>query len=123
MIRRPPVTTRNATLFPDTTLCRSTSGGEGLQGLAPGGLVPRLAGAVRGGGPPAHRAGRCCSGGGRQLCRPGRSAAAGKPPRRPRGACHDRGVVAGRSEEHTSELQSLMRTSYAAFCLKKKKHT
>src|SRR3546814_8544174 len=27
-----------------------------------------------------------------------------------------------RSEEHTSELQSLMRISYAAFCLKKKKH-
>src|SRR3546814_4673475 len=30
-------------------------------------------------------------------------------------------VVAGRSEEHTSELQSLMRISYAVFCLKKKK--
>src|SRR3546814_8963417 len=28
----------------------------------------------------------------------------------------------GRSEEHTSELQSLMRNSYAVFCLKKKKH-
>src|SRR3546814_5061072 len=31
------------------------------------------------------------------------------------------GDVAARSEEHTSELQSLMRTSYAVFCLKKKK--
>src|SRR3546814_3111001 len=31
--------------------------------------------------------------------------------------------LAGRSEEHTSELQSLMRISYAVFCLKKKKHT
>src|SRR3546814_4331744 len=30
--------------------------------------------------------------------------------------------VDGRSEEHTSELQSLMRISYAVFCLKKKKH-
>src|SRR3546814_3297030 len=30
---------------------------------------------------------------------------------------------AGRSEEHTSELQSLMRISYAVFCLKKKKKT
>src|SRR3546814_4102704 len=30
------------------------------------------------------------------------------------------GVGAGRSEEHTSELQSLMRISYAVFCLKKK---
>src|SRR3546814_8651164 len=29
-------------------------------------------------------------------------------------------VAVGRSEEHTSELQSLMRTSYAVFCLKKK---
>src|SRR3546814_6902737 len=33
--------------------------------------------------------------------------------------CPDR----ARSEEHTSELQSLMRISYAVFCLKKKKHT
>src|SRR3546814_1786956 len=32
-----------------------------------------------------------------------------------------RRVVVGRSEEHTSELQSLMRISYAVFCLKKKK--
>src|SRR3546814_9314765 len=31
-------------------------------------------------------------------------------------------VVKARSEEHTSELQSLMRISYAVFCLKKKKH-
>src|SRR3546814_2646216 len=34
-----------------------------------------------------------------------------------------RPVVDGRSEEHTSELQSLMRISYAVFCLKKKKNT
>src|SRR3546814_5752901 len=32
------------------------------------------------------------------------------------------GRVVARSEEHTSELQSLMRISYAVFCLKKKKH-
>src|SRR3546814_10498550 len=32
-------------------------------------------------------------------------------------------VTSARSEEHTSELQSLMRISYAVFCLKKKKHT
>src|SRR3546814_3862446 len=37
------------------------------------------------------------------------------------GATSDSFVM--RSEEHTSELQSLMRTSYSAFCLKKKKHT
>src|SRR3546814_10342022 len=34
-----------------------------------------------------------------------------------------RGVEASRSEEHTSELQSLMRISYAVFCLKKKTTT
>src|SRR3546814_4435199 len=34
----------------------------------------------------------------------------------------DEGLRAARSEEHTSELQSLMRISYAVFCLKKKKH-
>src|SRR3546814_995541 len=33
------------------------------------------------------------------------------------------GCDPGRSEEHTSELQSLMRISYAVFCLKKKKNT
>src|SRR3546814_1616291 len=33
------------------------------------------------------------------------------------------GIAGGRSEEHTSELQSLMRISYAVFCLKKKKPT
>src|SRR3546814_5493514 len=39
-------------------------------------------------------------------------------------ATHRRGIEpARRSEEHTSELQSLMRISYAVFCLKKKKTT
>src|SRR3546814_1310202 len=38
--------------------------------------------------------------------------------------CGNRPIEPGRSEEHTSELQSLMRISYAVFCLKKKtKHT
>src|SRR3546814_8638551 len=42
-----------------------------------------------------------------------------------KGAIHppDRLRLLGRSEEHTSELQSLMRISYAVFCLKKKKTT
>src|SRR3546814_10385276 len=39
-----------------------------------------------------------------------------------RGYSPVQGDVLGRSEEHTSELQSLMRISYAVFCLKKKKH-
>src|SRR3546814_2827508 len=37
-----------------------------------------------------------------------------------RDGAHGRDVVGRRSEEHTSELQSLMRISYAVFCLKKK---
>src|SRR3546814_8002980 len=37
--------------------------------------------------------------------------------------CHGRRGPAIRSEEHTSELQSLMRNSYAVFCLQKKRHT
>src|SRR3546814_6863243 len=45
------------------------------------------------------------------LCRQGKAA----------GAWRVSGGHAGRSEEHTSELQSLMRISYAVFCLKKKK--
>src|SRR3546814_5365602 len=39
------------------------------------------------------------------------------------GATADALMVGGRSEEHTSELQSLMRNSYAVFCWKKKKQT
>src|SRR3546814_9774352 len=52
----------------------------------------------------------------RQIDRPRRDEAMLAHPARPR----DRIIV--RSEEHTSELQSLMRISYAVFCLKKKKH-
>src|SRR3546814_1565412 len=39
-----------------------------------------------------------------------------------RGSLNRIAVLIGRSEEHTSELQSLMRISYAVFCLKKKKN-
>src|SRR3546814_9945210 len=53
----------------------------------------------------------------------GRGADAGRDRRGPVGARSrraGRGGLVGRSEEHTSELQSLMRSSYAVFCLKKK---
>src|SRR3546814_7931425 len=61
--------------------------------------------------------------GGDHACKPALSAPAHQ-------VCHraERGLarlvryLARRSEEHTSELQSLMRISYAVFCLKKKKH-
>src|SRR3546814_7889588 len=44
-------------------------------------------------------------------------------PRRCRHPCNPQPSRRARSEEHTSELQSLMRISYAVFCLKKKKTT
>src|SRR3546814_4685049 len=95
MIRRPPRSTRTDTLFPYTTLFRS-------------GSRPRAE--ARGRGQIALRAAddrpRPLQGGQRY---------AGAPRRR-------QVARAGRSEEHTSELQSLMRISYAVFCLKKKKH-
>src|SRR3546814_2589905 len=66
-----------------------------------------------------------------RTARGGRSGAARSPHRR-RGrtapgaarlyACRHAGIRPTRSEEHTSELQSLMRISYAVFCLNKKKH-
>src|SRR3546814_10140339 len=92
MIRLPPRSTRTDTLFPYTTLFRSRL----LQGRS------RLARPVgsnfsRGGNRAQH-----------QL-------------RMRRRIVPDRFRHGGRSEEHTSELQSLMRTSYAVFCLKKKK--
>src|SRR3546814_7494143 len=61
----------------------------------------------------------------RSAGRPGAGGAGGaadhrRPRRHHRGAAH-RQPGKDRSEEHTSELQSLMRISYAVFCLKKKK--
>src|SRR3546814_5526848 len=101
MIRRPPRSTRTDTLFPYTTLFRS-AGSAKRRGMAmfPVGLAVR----------PRHfrRASR-------RGPRIGREGATGKSRLQ---ACHD----SDRSEEHTSELQSLMRISYAVFCLKKKKY-
>src|SRR3546814_5783470 len=95
MIRRPPRSTRTDTLFPYTTLFRSA--------------VDRLR--------PAH-ARRA-----RALRRPGQEPrdrrGPGAQPPDPAGH-HHRDARGDRSEEHTSELQSLMRISYAVFCLKKK---
>src|SRR3546814_6895437 len=87
--------------------------------------------------PPRAPEGACKVGDRRRCNRPGRCSPAGNPYfehaehvwRRSRG-CRDwlyRPACAAatpdrRSEEHTSELQSLMRISYAVFCLKKKKH-
>src|SRR3546814_8339238 len=106
-IRRPPISTRTDTLFPYTTLFRSLRAGNRA-----------------GGGRRHRRAGKCLSPyrtGGRPAGRLlSRHAAGGL-----RDHFDDAGGLRGvrRSEEHTSELQSLMRTSYAVFCLKKKKPT
>src|SRR3546814_5035305 len=93
MRRRPPRSTRTDTLFPYTTLFRS----PGLPRLKTN-CWARIYIA------PSHR----------ESCRQPRrfssweaATASGSPPTE-------------RSEEHTSELQSLMRISYAVFCLKKK---
>src|SRR3546814_4390071 len=103
MIRPPPRSTRTDTLFPYTTLFRSRRVRRQVSHPPRG---PRSHG--RACARPSHRArapARCPSA---TSCRPSRIAPAP-------------GRI--RSEEHTSELQSLMRISYAVFCLKKKKIT
>src|SRR3546814_5518320 len=101
MIRRPPRSTRTDTLFPYTTLFRSSShsgvGGRNKQDVE----KPPVA-EPHGAKPAEYSYGGWSECGGYEAAEPN-----GKP----------------RSEEHTSELQSLMRISYAVFCLKKKKTT
>src|SRR3546814_10532838 len=96
---RPPRSTRTDTLFPYTTPFRSAHG-RGPRRAA----VPQL---------------QCFPGAGvfraRQRNAGGALGQAGVA----LGAARGLQVPVGRSEEHTSELQSLMRISYAVFCLKK----
>src|SRR3546814_3421754 len=106
MIRRPPRCTRTDTLVPYTTLFRSP---EACRRRTTG-AAPREGERLRG---RRRQSGGCCCGGGgprQHRLRQGHQLAGHR-----RRAQH-------RSEEHTSELQSLMRISYAVFCLKKK-HT
>src|SRR3546814_3292258 len=95
MIRRPPRSTRTDTLFPYTTLFRSA----------------RHAGCRRSGEPARENESR----------RRRRYRTRTPPGRNGTRRRVDRAGRRNRSEEHTSELQSLMRISYAVFCLKKKK--
>src|SRR3546814_4975718 len=103
MIRRPPRSTRTDTLFPYTTLFRSCRTGDSdcVFHLVEQRLVADHAQGSGG------ITGRAASGRAFRL-----------HARRYRQHEWNRVV---RSEEHTSELQSLMRISYAVFCLKKKK--
>src|SRR3546814_2131607 len=94
MKRRPPRSTRTDTLFPYTTLFRSQ--------------VRRAGARARDGGHERRRAQRAH----------GVARARTRQPHLDGTLTHGH---AKRSEEHTSELQSLMRISYAVFCLKKNK--
>src|SRR3546814_7022195 len=114
MFRRPPRSTRTDTLFPYTTLFRSDRFGKDIDDLPVEEIEdiddqqdpqhrPRLRGNAIGRWRSDTRG---WSGLISHLSLP--------PPSEQTGGT-------GRSEEHTSELQSLMRTSYAVFCLKKKR--
>src|SRR3546814_7530917 len=101
MIRRPPRSTRTDTLFPYTTLFRSTS----VAGQAVLEISDEI-GWIFEAGMDAQRAAHGV---------PGLRRAAVLQL-----SADHQALIAARSEEHTSELQSLMRISYAVFCLKKK---
>src|SRR3546814_6591129 len=125
MIRQPPRFTHPNTLFPSTKLCRSPQPGASrinfrfvMQGLARPVAQPaqnarrdRLLRAAK------HQAALA------KHHPPGRQ---GRPVNtnirslKGENRALDKGNTIRRSEEHTSELQSLMRISYAVFCLKKK---
>src|SRR3546814_1214124 len=102
MIRRPPRSTRTDTLFPT----RRSSDLRQQWALRRSHLVH---------GDEHASSGRTSSDGGNHRRRSGRMAASSRERRTV--------TQAARSEEHTSELQSLMRLSYAVFCLQKKKQT
>src|SRR3546814_10346728 len=107
MIRRPPRSTRTDTLFPYTTLFRSRSRGP----PACSSRSARFTDAVCRLSQPAYN---------RRAVHAGSHLADIRSRLKTYGKKFKRGE---RSEEHTSELQSLMRISYAVFCLKKKNQT
>src|SRR3546814_6080482 len=98
MSRRPPRATRTDTLLPYTTLFRSLVGVEAVL------VMDQRRHPLGEGAPRHHRIDRAPIVGQHQI----------EPPHVPR-----QRLEPLRSEEHTSELQSLMRISYAVFCLKK----
>src|SRR3546814_8898395 len=101
MVPRPTITTRTATLFPYTTLPRSRSVAGAGRAVAAGAVLLVQRGRAR----QVRRVVRAARHRIRLQQRLGQRA---------------RLAFDLRSEEHTSELQSLMRISYAVFCLKKK---
>src|SRR3546814_9710755 len=124
MIRRPPRSTRTDPLFPYTTLFRSrNSPSESSSSTVPrfACLTRRRVSGAGDGAPP--RAGDSSSTFHTPLPPFPRSClrTRGPPAARQRRNASRKDRNVGRSEEHTSELQSLMRISYAVCCLKKKK--
>src|SRR3546814_5445241 len=110
MIRRPPRSTRTDTLFPYTTLFRSCLNAHHVRAKA-----LRWEQLLTG---RSSRAPHClprCNQDGRDEPLAERASS-----RNQRAGLRTRRRETFRSEEHTSELQSLMRISYAVFCLKKK---
>src|SRR3546814_8169045 len=107
MIRRPPKSTRTDTLFPYTTLFRSSPQPR----HSPSRFAP----------PPVRKSWRMCGSQG-HWARSSPVPAQGHPRPAPdiRHTPDRARTGRPRSEEHTSELQSLMRISSAVFCLKKK---
>src|SRR3546814_11905932 len=140
LTRRPPRSTRTDTLFPYTTLFRSGRAWPSACRAEHRGAVAAVAGPATRRQEPWPRAHphRCRGRGAATAFPPDlhgdapRQGGAPAPPRTSRPAigsasraphsvdCRQAGL---RSEEHTSELQSLMRHSYAVFCLTKKKKT
>src|SRR3546814_3127705 len=127
MIRRPTRPTRTDTLFPYTTRCRSRVRGGRVRCC---GSTCRVLG-VWGRGPAGRFRADCRytpDGGGAPPCKDaivsprGRYAVRLSSRRLPMPPDFLPRTSLPRSEEHTSELQSLMRISYAVFCLKKKKY-
>src|SRR3546814_3092465 len=106
MIRRPPRSTRTDTLFPYTTLFRSEKNGK---------LPVNPSGGLKAKGHPVGATGVSMH----VLSAMQLTGQAGDM--QVKDARLGGLFNMGRSEEHTSELQSLMRISYAVFCLKKKK--
>src|SRR3546814_9105804 len=105
MIRQPPRSTRTDTLFPYTTLFRSKGAGYNVNLPLPETITPeQYREALQSALKRIERHGPAYL-----VVAFGLDTARGDP------------TGTWRSEEHTSELQSLMRISYAVFCLKKKK--
>src|SRR3546814_2645167 len=103
MIRRPPRSTRTDTLFPYTTLFRSLAGSERAKKTGATGQTLKEGANIN-----------------LSLMSLGTVINALADRTSNRGHIPYRNSQLTRSEEHTSELQSLMRSSYAVFCLKKK---